>query len=518
MKKVLLIFISLVFALVLAACSSGDGEEASNEASGEASGESASAGSKDTLVIGLDADPPQLDPHLSSAAVDRQTFQSIYNKLIDINEDLEFIPELATDWKVSDDGLVYTFNLQEDVLFHDGTPFNAEAVKFNFERMLDPEMSSPRFSEINMISEVNVLDEFQVEIVLSEPSAPFLSALTDRAGMMVSPAAVEELGDDFANKPVGTGPYKFEERVAQSHISLTRNDDYWRGTPAIANIEILPYSDSNVRVTNLVSGELDLLNKIAYKDIESLGNNPAITLQEKDSLGFQGIHLNTEVEPFDNKAVRQAINLAIDREAITNVVFHGGATPSVSPFAPSSWAAPDFEFPNADVEEAKAILDGAGLSDISFTLKISPSPEDEQTAQMIQSMLSEIGITVEIEMVEFGTLLDQMASGDFEAARNGWSGRIDPDGNTYRFFYSDASNNYTNYSNPEMDELLDEGREIGEQAERADIYSQITDILWEDAPYIFLYHEKDYKAMKSYVKGFNHIPDTMIRTESIYFE
>ncbi|MBM7570369.1 ABC transporter substrate-binding protein [Aquibacillus albus] len=524
MRKLFLFALLLAFSFLMVACSSAssstDGNDASEGDSDNQSEDSSSSNSesKDTLVIGLDDDPPQLDPHRSSAAVDRQTFQSLYNKLIDINENLELEPELATDWNISDDGLTYTLTLQEGVTFHDGTDFNAEAVKFNFERMLDPDFASPRASEVNLIEEVNVLGDYEVEIVLSEPFAPFLSVLTDRAGMMVSPTAVEELGDDFANQPVGTGPYEFVERVAQSKIELTRYEGYWREKPAIANVEIRPFPDANVRVTNLVSGELDLLNKIAFKDIEKLKEDPSITLLEKDALGYQGIHLNTEVEPFTNKNIRQAINLAIDREAITRVVFHGGAVPAVSAFAPSSWAAPDFEQPNADVEAAKALVEESGLTDVSFTLKINPKPEEEQMAQMMQAMLSEVGITMEIEMVEFGTMLDQLSTGDFEAVRLGWSGRTDPDGNAYRFFYTDAPNNYTNYSNPEVDGLLDEARTVSVQEERKAMYDQLSEILWDDAPYIFLYHERDYKAMKNYVKGFEHVADTMVRTESVYFE
>ena len=515
MKKHLLFLLLLVFSMIMAACSGG--AETSTEES-EGATESKPGVKKNELVIGLDADPPQLDPHMSSAAVDRQVFQSLYNKLIEIDENLEYVPELATDWAISEDGLTYTFTLQEGVLFHDGTPFNAEAVKFNFERMMNPDISSPRSSEVGLISEVKVVDEYKVEVVLSQPFAPFLSVLTDRAGMMVSPTAVKELGDDFANKPVGTGPYKFDSRVSQSHIELTRFEDYWRDQPAIEKITIRPFPDSTVRVTNLLSGDLDILNKIAYKDIEKLKNDPNITLLEKDALGFQGMHLNTRVAPFDNKAVRQAINYAIDRSAIAQVVFHNGVSVGVSPFSPISWAAPDFEQPKADVEKAKQILADAGVTDVSFTLKISPSPEEEQMAQMIQAMLSEIGMTVKIELVEFGTLLDQMDSGDFQAVRNGWSGRIDPDGNIHSFMYTDASNNYTGYSNAKVDELIDEARAIGDQAERAKMYKEATEIIWDDAPYIFLYHERDYKAMKKNVVGFKHISDTMLRTETVKFE
>jgi peptide/nickel transport system substrate-binding protein len=509
--------IMFVFLLLLISGCSETTTETSNNPEAEKEDGAVSV-DKDTLVIGLDDDPPQLDPHRSSAAVDRQTFQSIYNKLLDINEKLEFVPELATKWDISEDGLTYTFTLQEGVVFHDGTPFNAEAVKFNFERMLDPDFGSPRKSELELVSEVNVVDEYKVEVKLKEVFSPFLATLTDRAGMMVSPTAAEELGDDFANQPVGTGPYKFVDREKQSHINLTRFDDYWREKPAIKNIVIKPFSDSSVRITNLVSGDIDIVNRIAFKDIKSLSENPDITLMEQGAIGFQGMYLNNEKEQFKDPKVRQAINLAIDRYAIAKVVFHDGVIPAVSPFPPSSWASNGLEAPKADPEKAKALLAEAGASNLSFTLKINPKPEEQQMAQMMQEMLKAIGVTMELELVEFGTLLEQLNTGEFEAARLGWSGRTDPDGNSYGRFNTGGPNNYSNYSNPKFDQLLLDGRTTTDQAKRAEMYKEAAALLWEDAPYVFIYHEKDYKAMKNNVKGFKHVPDTMIRTESIYFE
>jgi peptide/nickel transport system substrate-binding protein len=511
------IFYAIMFIFVLLLISGCTTTETSND-SDNGKEESTGAGDKDTLVIGLDDDPPQLDPHRSSAAVDRQTFQSVYNKLIDINEKLELVPELATKWDISEDGLTYTFTLQEGVLFHDGTPFNAEAVKYNFERMLDPEFGSPRKSEIELVTEVNVVNEYIVEVKLKEVFAPFLATLTDRAGMMVSPTAAEKLGDDFANQPVGTGPYKFVDREKQSHINLTRFEDYWREKPAIKNIVIQPYSDSNVRITNLVSGDIDIVNRIAFKDIKSLKENPNITLMEQGAIGFQGMYLNVETEQFKDPKVRQAINLAIDRYAIAKVVFHDGVIPAVSPFPPTSWASNGQEAPKADPEKAKALLAEAGVSNLSFTLKINPKPEEQQMAQMMQEMLKAIGVTMELELVEFGTLLEQLNTGEFEAARLGWSGRIDPDGNSYGRFNTGGPNNYAKYSNPKFDQLLIDARTTTDQDKRADMYKEAATIIWEDAPYVFIYHEKDYKAMKNKVKGFKHVPDTMIRTESIYFE
>lgn len=509
-NSLFLMFLCLI--LLLTACSGGGEQPTSTASTGNTNM------NKDTLVIGLDDDPPQLDPHRSTAAVDRQVFQSLYNTLIDIDEDLNFVPELAKDWEISEDGKTYTFYLQENVNFHDGTPFNAQAVKFNFERMLNPEFGSPRKSEINLVESVEVVDEYTVKIHLKEPYSPFLSVLTDRAGMMISPTAVKKLGRDFANQPVGTGPYKFVERVQQSHIKLKLFEDYWREKPDIPNIVYKPYPDGNTRVTNLISGDLDIINKVPFKDIEKLKNNPKIKVSEKGALGFQGIMLNTEKPPFNNKKVRQAVNLAINRDAIVKVVFKNGAIPAASPFPPTSWAYPEeLEVPKQNIEKAKQLLAQSGLTNIKFTLKITPKPEEKQLGQMLQSMLGQIGIQVEIEMVEFGTLLQQMRAHDFQAIRLGWSGRIDPDGNAYSWFTSNGSLNEMGYSNPKVDKLLSEARTINDREKRKELYAEVARILQEDVPYVFLYHPKDYKAMKSYVKGYHHIADGMIRTETIFF-
>lgn len=512
------LFFLLIVVVILSGCNS---ESSSSKADSDSGKEKpvTTKEDKDTLIIGLDDDPPQLDPHRSTAAVDRQVFQSLYNTLIDINENLEFVPELAKSWEISDDGKTYTFELQQGVVFHDGTPFNAKAVKFNFERMLDPEFASPRSSEINLVTEVKAIDEHTVEVKLEKPYAPFLSVLTDRAGMMVSPTAVKKEGESFSNKPVGTGPYKLVDRVQQDHINLTRFEDYWREKPAIKNVVYKPYPDGNSRVTNLISGKLDIVNKIPYKDIDKLKNASNVKMSVKDGLGFQGLMLNTESAPFNNKKVRQAINIAIDRAAIAKVIFHDGVSPAVSPFPPSSWAHPDdMKIPEADIEKAKKLLKESGQSNVSFTLKITPKPEEKQLGQMLQSMLGQIGVKVKIEMVEFGALLEQMRNHDYDALRIGWSGRVDPDGNAYTWFSTEGSLNDMSYSNPEVDKLLSKARTLTDQAKRKELYIEVAHILWEDAPYIFIFHEKDYKPMKKYVEGFKHVADGMIRTEPISFK
>ncbi|WP_077328878.1 ABC transporter substrate-binding protein [Virgibacillus siamensis] len=510
------LFYILVLIIVLAGCSSSNG---GSESSTNAEKPVSKNKNQDTLAIGLDDDPPQLDPHRSSAAVDRQVFQSLYNTLVDLNEDLEIVPELANKWQVSEDSKTYTFKLQKGVTFHDGTPFNAKAVKFNFERMLNPELASPRKSEINLVTEVIAVDEYTVKVKLRKPYAPFLSVLTDRAGMMVSPTAVKEKGKGFSNNPVGTGPYKFVERVQQDHIKLALFDDYWREKPAIKNVVYKPYPDGNTRVTNLISGNLDIVNQIPFKDLDKVKNSSNLNISVKDGLGFQGLMLNTDKKPFSNKKVRQAINIAIDRKAIAEVVYHDGVTPAVSPFPPSSWAHPeDMEVPEANIGEAKKLIAESGLNNVNFTLKITPKPEEKQIGQMLQSMLGQIGIKVEIEMVEFGTLLEEMRNHEYDALRIGWSGRVDPDGNTFTWFSTDGSLNEMSYSNSQVDELLIKARATSDREKRKELYSKVSHILWEEVPYVFIFHEKNIKPMKNYVEGYNHVPDGMIRTETISFK
>ncbi|RYL93983.1 ABC transporter substrate-binding protein [Sporolactobacillus sp. THM19-2] len=502
------LILSLTFLLVIVSgCGSNNGDN----------GESATGTTKKQLVIGLDNDPPQLDPQKSSAAVDRQVYQSIYNSLVDIDKNGKIVPELATSWKISKDGKTYTFDLRKDVKFHDGTAFNAEAVKFNFERELDPKMASPRLSEIGLISKVTVLDDYRVQLTLKQPFSPLLAILTDRSGMMLSPTAVKKEGENFSNHPVGTGPYQFVERVKQDHITVKAFKDYWGGKPKTPTIVYRPFADGNVRLTNLTSGNLDLVNTVDYKDIDTVKKNSNLKIDEKDAIGFQGLVLNVHRAPLDNVKVRQAINLAIDRKSIAKVIFHNYVTPATSPIPAGSWAHDSsIKVPDGDVTEAKQLIKESGLKNIHFTLKIpSGSAQNQQLGQMIQSMLKNIGITVKLEMVEFGTMIQQGIEHNFDAINIGWSGRIDPDGTIYSWFITNGGNNDMGYSNPQVDKWLNQARSVTSQKERTQLYHKISQQLWKDAPYISIYYPNDFKAMKKNVDGFVHYPDTMIRPDTI---
>ncbi|WP_060206579.1 ABC transporter substrate-binding protein [Sporosarcina koreensis] len=512
-----LVAFTLTILLIVSGCSdsaSGDSTREMGDKSGRGSGNG-----KDKLVIGLDDDPPQLDPHLSSTAVDRQVLHSLFDKLVDIDEDMNIVPKLAKDWDISDDNQTYTFYLQEGVVFHDGTPFNAEAVKFNFDRMLDPAMGSPRYGEVEQVEQVNVIDELTVEVQLKTPFSPFLGDLTDRAGMMLSPTAVKESGEDFSRHPVGTGPYQFVERELQSHIKVSRFDEYWGEPAIIKDVLYKPYTDENIRLTNLISGDVDMITVVGFKDIKKIEGNSAVKLSAKEGRGFLGLHLNPAKAPFNNKDFREAINIAIDRQAITNVVYHGAALPAVSAFPPASWAHnPSLEVPKGDLTKAKSLLEKSGIKDPSFTIKVKPVETDKQMAEMVQSMLQEIGVTVNVEMQEIGSLLSSAIAGDYEALYLGWDGRTDPDGSVSRFFMSNGYNNYAKVNNPEIDKLLTDARVSLDQEERKKIYQRFSEVVFDEANYIFLVHIDENKAMKTNVNGFIHYPDGMIRPDRIYFD
>jgi peptide/nickel transport system substrate-binding protein len=468
---------------------------------------------KTSVVVGLDADPPNLDPVFSSALVDRQVLNQVYDKLVDLDENLKIVPMLATSWVVGDNGLTYTFRLRQGVKFHDGTEFDAAAVKFNLDRALTVE-GSRRKGELALVKEVQVVDKYTVKVVLRDTFAPFLYVLTDRAGMMVSPVAVQRYGQDFANNPVGTGPFRFVERRRQDRIVLARNGQYWRkGFPKIDELVYRPYPDDDVRLANLVSGAATVITPLAPKDLDRVRSSPELALYAFPSLGFQGIWLNVTRPPFNNKALRQALAATIDRETIDRVVFLGTATPANGPFPPGSPGYdPKIPVPKRDIGLARKKLQEAGFPNgFSFTLLTAPGPVLTQLAQVYQAMAAEAGIRIQIQQVEFGTLLDRTDRKDYEAALLGWSGRPDPDGNIYDFMRCGGPLNNAGYCNPKVDALLNRARATRVLEVRRSLYSEALKIILEDVPYIYVYHPQVLIGTSKRLANLPLIPDGILR-------
>lgn len=497
----------------------GCGSSSNGTSSGAAGSAGASTAIKEggTLNIALSSDAPKLDPSLSSSVYDRYVFQSLFDKLFDIDKDGKVVPVLVKEYTVSDDGKVYTFKLREGVKFQDGTDFNAEAVKFNFARNM--EAASPRKGELGAVKAVTVVDPLTVKIELSQAFAPFLSVLTDRAGMMVSPDAVKKLGQEFANQPVGTGPFMFKERIKGTTITLVKNPNYWqKGLPHLDQVVYKIITDSNVAAMNMKSGQVDMTDwRFPTKEITNFTKDPNFTIINEPAQGYVGFYVNVNKPPFDNKYIRQALDTLIDRDAIIKIVKNDAATPAHQPFPPANFAYNKADVaPKPDVAKAKELLAKGGKPDgFSFTFKTGTSPDNQRIGEMLQTMFKQAGIDMTIEKLEFGTMLDQAKKGNFEAVALGWSGRPDPDQNIYDDVVTNAPLNYAGYSNPQVDKLMNDARLELDPAKRTVIYNNAMKIVNDELPYIYFYFENNVIGLNKNIKGFQYISDGLIRTATI---
>ncbi|MEM8731308.1 MAG: ABC transporter substrate-binding protein [Pseudomonadota bacterium] len=475
------------------------------------------------LRIGLQEDPDVLDPDQSRTFVGRIVYASLCDKLVDITPDLEIVPQLATGWEWSQDGLELTMTLREDASFHDGTPFNAAAVVANIDRSQNlPE--SRRKSEVKSITGVEAVDDYTVKFTLGAPDATLIAQFADRSGMMLSPAATAEAGTDFGLNPVCSGPFSFTERVQQDRIVLSKFDDYWNADSiAFDTVTFLPIPDTTVRLANLRSGDLDMLERLAATDVGSVTDDEDLLLEQAVSLGYQGITINVaNGAGADNPLgqdprIRKALSLAIDRDVINQVVFEGAFAPGNQSFPPTSpWYNANFPVPERDVVAAKALLAEAGYPDgLDLEIQVTNNPVQLQLMQVVQAMASEAGINIELVAKEFATLLRDQSAGDYTASQIGWSGRVDPDGNIHQFMTSGGGINDSGYSNPEVDTLLDGARTSTDLATRKANYDAAREILEQDLPIIYLYHVTWIWALDDGMEGFVAYPDGMIRLEGV---
>src|SRR6195952_3155273 len=450
-----------------------------------------------TLRIGLAEDPDILDPSIARTYVGRIVFSAFCDKLFDIDEKLNIVPQLALSHETSADGKEMTIKLRPGVKFHDGEPLAAEAAKFSIERHMTLPTSF-RKSELASIDHVEVVDPLTVKLVLKTPFSPLIAQLTDRAGMMVSPKAAKEAGDKFGLHPVCAGPYKFVERVQQDRMVFEKFADYWnKDNIFIDRVVFLPIVDATVRLANLKSGGLDLIERVLATDIKDVRADSRLKLSTAIELGYQGVTLNIGHDkakgPLSQSAkVRQALDLSIDREAINQVVFNGEFKPG------NQWVSPDHpyyqkDFPvrPRDVAKAKALLKEAGVTaPVSVDFMVPKGAETEAVAQVIQSMAAEAGFDLKIRVTEFATSLKQAEAGEYQAFMLAWSGRIDPDGNSYIFLKTGGPQNYSAWSNTESDKALDEARTVTDQGKRKAIYEKLTKAALDEEPILYLYHRR----------------------------
>src|SRR3954464_14244678 len=478
----------------------------------------ASVYAQTTLRIGLAEDPDVLDPTMARTYVGRIVFASFCDKLFDIDEKLNIIPQLALSYETAADGKDVTIKLRPNVKFHDGEPFDAEAAKFSLERHLTFP-GSFRKPELAALDHVEVIDPLTIKLMLKSPFSPLIPQLTDRAGMMVSPKAAKAAGDRFGLHPVCAGPYKFVERVQQDRMVFEKFTDYWnKDNIFIDRIVFLPIVDATVRLANLKSGGLDLIERVLATHIKDVRADSRLKLSTAIELGYQGITLNIGKDkakgPLSQSAkVRQALDLSIDREAINQVVFNGEFKPG------NQWVNPDhpyyqkaFPIKPRDVAKAKALLKEAGVTPpVTVDFMVPKGAETEAVAQVIQSMAAETGFDMKIRVTEFATSLKQAEAGEYQAFMLAWSGRIDPDGNSYVFQKTGAPQNYSAWSNAEADKALDDARLVTDQAQRKAIYEKLTKLALDEEPLLYIFHRRILIAHTTRLEGYKQMPDGLVR-------
>jgi peptide/nickel transport system substrate-binding protein len=480
------------------------------------------------LTVALSAEPDRLDPSLSRSLYSRYVFQAMCEKLYDVDEKAQVVPQLATALPtISPDGKTVTIPVRQGVKFADGTPFDAAAVKTTLERDLRlPE--SARKSELGPIDTVDAPDAQTVVVHLKTPFAPLLGALADRAGMIMSPAALQKLGTNFASAPVCVGPFKFGKRVPQSSIEVVRDPNYYAADKVhLDSITWRILTDASIRSANLRSGDAEVADTVSTQDVDTLRKESSITVLQSPSLGYQAITINignvdglgTPPKPINrpiskDAKVRQAFEYAIDRKALVAAVFSGMFAPACGPISPAS----AFSSPEAqkcrehDPAKAKQLLAEAGVTTpYVINMLASNTPDTLRLAQALQSMVKDGGFEIKISPVEYSSLLDEQDRGNFEILQLGWSGRIDPDANMTNFVGTGGSQNVGGSSDPELDAVLDKARQSNNLDERKQLYGQAVTLLQQSDPLIYLYRQANLTAYSNKVKGVQVFPDGVIR-------
>ena len=486
------------------------------------------------LIVGQIAEPKALDPAAVTAVNDFRILMNVYDGLVRYKDGtLEVEPALATDWDISDDGTVYTFNLRDGVKFHDGSDFNAETVKFNFDRMLNEDHPYhetgpfPLAFFFSAVESTEVVDDLTVRFTLNAPYAPFLSNLAYPTGLIVSPAAVEQHGAGFGRNPSGTGPFTFAEWRSNEAVVIEANADYWDGAPELQAVVFRPITDANTRTAEMLAGGIDLMVEVPPVALSEFQGD-AYTVHEQAGPHVWFLILNAKEGPFADKRVRQAANYAVNKEALVNEVLEGTAEVAAGPTPPAfAWAYnPDLEPYPYDPERARALIAEAGVEGAELTFYVTEGgsgmldPVAMGTA--IQADLKAVGFDVKIETYEWNTFLGEVnpgLEGKADMAEMAWMTN-DPDTLPFLALRTAAwpdqgGFNSGYYSNPEVDELLEAARVATDQDERARLYKEMQTIVQNDAPWVFVANWKQNAVTSDRVDSFALQPSFFLLLDDV---
>jgi peptide/nickel transport system substrate-binding protein len=458
------------------------------------------------LQIAIESSPAGLDPHIVTAFNSVVIVNgTIYEGLTAIDKDLRVTPGLAESWTVSPNGLRYRFKLRPGVTFHDGTPMTAEDVVASLRRVQAKEFASPLASRLMAVSEVDAVDPLDVALKLKEPSAPLLAAL---AGIAVVPHAMETDKETLQKKPIGTGPFKFEAWQPNGFILLARNPHYREADkPKLAGLKFNIVPEAATRAIGLTTSQYALLPQLDAATALELKDKPGIKLTQTLELSDTVIGLNASRAPFDHERVREAVNYALDRQAIIDAALFGAGVPA-GPLSPvlKGWARPVADFPcyRHDPQKARTLLQEAGFTKgTKLVLRVLASRQDiKDIAQVVQAELAVVGIDVELANEETGQFVQDWRNGNFDLFASANAGGADPDEFLYRAFHTGGSTNVFKYSDATVDRDLDEARRLSDSAERKAIYDRLQAKLACSGPIVAIAYGTLFSAARAELKGY----------------
>ncbi|HZR94643.1 MAG TPA: ABC transporter substrate-binding protein [Gaiellaceae bacterium] len=480
-----------------------------------------------TLVIGLTAgEPDVLDPTLARTFSGREVFLTFCEKLYDLNSKAQIVPQLASALpKISKDKLTVTIPLRKGIKFNDGTAFNADAVVTTLKR--DQTLKgSTRASEISPIDSVTAAGPYTVVIHLKTPYSPLTAQFADRAGMIMSPAQLDKLGDKFGTQPVCVGPFNYDSRVAGDSITVTKSPFYYnKKNVHLDKIVFKVENDAAAAAAALKAGDLQVLDGIDSTQLPGIRADKDLRVIKQTSLGYQGITINIGnknglLKTYSNVGtpiaanadLRKAFEMAIDRKALNRVVFGGTVLPGCTPLSPSSaWYDPSVKCLPFNPKQAKKLVQQSGIASPTIHLMVPTGSVALRQAQFIQAEEEAVGIKVVIDSTDFVTALSKADAGTYDTFQIGWSGRVDPDGNIFQFVHSLGSQNDSGYSNPRLDLILNNARKAATEQARKTLYRAAQKIMLADQPLIYLYHNVTRAGVSVKLKGVQMFPDTLTR-------
>lgn len=493
---------------VLTGCGAGSTKPASGPTAGSSTIPAAEKGCPQrggALTVALEADWHPLDPFVGGLALDDGSVESaVYDTLLSVSPSGQVGPELASGYTVSSDGLTYILQLRQGVTFQDGTPFNAQAVVFNFQRDLNPAQKAIFYSFISPIKSVSATGPYTVQIQLKNPYPALPVELAGFPGMMVSPTAVQKYGSSYPLHPVGAGPFEFVSQVAGQSVSFKRFPGYWQqGYPCLDSLTFESIPNGSSRISSLQSGTVQDAENLAFAQVQQAKSAAGVDLVRIPGLGTVFQMLETQHAPFNNVLARQAVLYATNFAAINKALYDNIYTPVESSFPPSSWAYPGPHvpgYPEYDLAKAKQLV--KQLGGLSFTLDIqSGSPDILQFNEALASQWEQAGMHVTIAQQDQVTLIDNATNGNFQAMGFRWQGSFDPSLDVNEFFHTGASLNNVHLSDPTLDTLLDQATTADGQAARKSLYAQVAQRIAYDAPYDYLYAADWFRAMSPKLHG-----------------